>query len=166
MTSGSSPRRLYWDVCVFLDYLEKTPERIDVIDQVLAELAATDESRIYTSQLSVVEAAYTQTEGRTKQLDSEALAKLDDLWWRSPQIEVIEVNRSVTLRARELMRLRLSDGWSLKAGDAIHLATAQWINQLHRLDEIHTYDDKWVKFGRDLGLIIRAPCPLQSSFGI
>jgi predicted nucleic acid-binding protein len=174
MSSGPTPRRLYWDACVFLSYFEATPNRINAIDQVLAEVEATRGSCIYTSQISIVEVANTHTEKDRKRLDDKVRAAMDDLWFRNPLIQVVEVSRMVAVRARDLMRQRLLLEQKLTPPDAIHLATAQWLDQSLRngssamsgIDEVHTYDGLWGKYEKHLGLTIREPSPFQSSFGL
>lgn len=42
----------------------------------------------------------------------------------------------MALFARQLMRNAMSKGWKLKTNDAIHVASAMWVN----VTELHTYD--------------------------
>jgi hypothetical protein len=60
--------------------------------------------------------------------------KIDALWNDDSVINLIELHDGIALHARELMRRALTQNWSLKPADAIHLASAQWL----RVTEIHT----------------------------
>jgi hypothetical protein len=56
--------------------------------------------------------------------------------------------------ARDLMReaIAASRGvWSLKPLDAVHLATAQWLDASHPISGFHTYDTSLKKYANLLG---------------
>ena len=62
------------------------------------------------------------------------------------------------------MRDAIPHGWGLKPMDAIHLATAEWVNRrLFTVEEFHTYD-KLDKYGFMIGIRIKEPYILQPSF--
>lgn len=148
-------RYIYWDTCVFLDYLRATPERIHDIQAVLGEVQK-GSGFIATSIVSRVEVAYWAEDG-VFQLDDASEEALDSMWGDKSVFRLVELHEPLTKRARALMRRARSEGWSLKPMDAIHLATAQSVNAV----EIHTYDDKWYKFAEWLHCEIKPPSPLQ-----
>lgn len=131
----------YWDACVFSSYVGAIPERMPVIDAILEQIAKKDSQRqIITSNISIVEVAFASGHGHGRRMPPEIESRIDELW-RSPLIEIAEVNSFLMFRARGLMRDAVDHGWSLKPNDAIHLATAQWVNDnIAPVPEFHTYD--------------------------
>lgn len=129
------PDRVYWDACVFLDYLNETPERIDVIDELLA-MSKAGNIQIYTATVSIVEVAFASVE-RGQPLDAAAEGRIDSFWADRDAIQLIDVHTLIEREARALIRVGLPTGWTgLGAMDAIHLAAAKSLN----LPEFHTYD--------------------------
>jgi predicted nucleic acid-binding protein len=72
-------------------------------------------------------------------------------------IAFIELHDAIAILARNLMRQALTQGWSLKPPDAIHLASAQWLG----VEELHTYDDKLPRYGTMIGCKICEPYTTQ-----
>jgi len=117
------PRRLYWDACVFLSYINRHPGRIGTLDKLMAD-GAKGELEILTSTISNVEVAYGIQEQTQKALDPAVEANIDKLWNATSFIKLVEFHALIAQRARTLMRDGIPYGWKLKPGDAIHLATA------------------------------------------
>jgi hypothetical protein len=69
---------VYWDACVFIDYLQKAPSRIAVLDSIVAE-ARNGQLLLVTSTLSMVEVAFAEGERRQGALDAEKLRTIDDM---------------------------------------------------------------------------------------
>jgi predicted nucleic acid-binding protein len=69
----------------------------------------------------------------------------------------IELHNGIAIQARTLMRQALLQGWSLKPPDAIHLASAQWLE----VEEPHTYDDKLPRYAAMNSRKICAPYTTQ-----
>lgn len=163
-TNPSSRLRYYWDACVFIDYLEKTPGRIDDIEAVLEEVLRNPSSVIYTSALSIVEVSFLSAERNI--LDSAILAAIDRMWNAQP-FQIVEFNPIVARLARDLIRSGFSNGYRLKPYDATHLATAQWLtNNRIPITEFHTYDtyrEKSLAVERYTRLKICQPKPFQPS---
>ena len=55
------------------------------------------------------------------------------------------------------MRQAMTQGWSLKPADAIHLASAQSLG----IEEFYTYDDKLPRYGTMIGCKICEPYIIQ-----
>jgi predicted nucleic acid-binding protein len=147
-------RLLYWDSCVFLSYINADPGRIDTLDAILDEIYKSNgEMKIVTSILTKIEVAGAAIEYSTRILSSAVEQKIDALWNDESVIGLIELHDGIAMRARELMRQALTQGWSLKPPDAIHLASAQWLG----VEELHTYDDKLPRYGTMIGCKICEP---------
>ena len=60
------------------------------------------------------------------------------------------------------MRDAIPAGWVLKPKDAVHFATALWLDKnVEHIDEIHTYDKKLEKYEVMVGIHICEPYVLQ-----
>lgn len=151
---------IYWDSTVWLSYVNGEPDRLPVIDSILAE-SASDKGkyRLFTSVLTQVEVAFAKSEQDGQALDPDVEDQIDQLWNDTESLSLIEFHEGIGKAARTLMRLCLTIGRSLKAMDALHLATAKFINA----DEIHTYDAKWLGLTDLLGIPIKLPTTDQPS---
>lgn len=147
-------RILYWDSDVFLSYIGAHPERIDTIASLLQEIKNDDDAIIVTSVIAKVEVAYAAQEKTQQTLDPEAEAAIDALWEDSSIVELIDLSDHIALKARSLIRQAMQQGWALRANDAIHLASAQWLTGVR---EFHTYDTRLKKFDILIGCEIREP---------
>lgn len=151
------PRRIYWDACVPLSFLNAVPGRIHVIEELLRQARAR-EVELVTSALSIVEVAFARSEKDQGALDAETEAKIDSLWRPGSPIKTVEFYDLIANRARSLMRQGIAQGWgSLKPADAIHLATAQQIGA----EEFHTYDGRLLKWDGSAGFPIQEPHTAQ-----
>ena len=67
---------------------------------------------------------------------------------------MVEYHPGVAQRSRNLIREGLTRGWSLKAGDAIHLATAASVDAA----KLHTYNlSDFGRWAPVLGMTIENP---------
>lgn len=149
----AEPRRIYWDACVFLSYINGVPARIGVIDELLKQARAGD-FELLTSSLSHAEVAFASIEKEQGQLDPEIEDKIDALWRPGSPIKTVEFHDLIGREARALMRRGISQGWgALRAADALHLATAQRME----VAEFHTYDKGLLKWDHRAGFPIREP---------
>ena len=148
----SEPKVYYWDACVLLSAVEGTPDRLPVIEAVLAECAE-KKVEIYTSHLSMTEVAFAKAEKDGCVLDEDTEAKIDTLWHPESVIRTVEIHELITRNAKDLMRQMVPRGYSLKPGDAIHLVTAKYAKAV----EFHTYDHKLFKYEDYLGFKIGHP---------
>lgn len=151
---SSKPELLYWDSCVFLSYIDAEVDRVDVIETLFAEVQKSKGAKkIVTSTVSIAEVAYGAQEKKRAALDHSIRERIDALWNDKSVLTFIEFHDGIARIARELMREAISKGHALKPLDAIHLASAQWL----QVQEVHTYDDKLEKFAVAIGRKICAP---------
>ena len=135
-----TPTILYWDSSAFLSYVNEIPDRIPTLEALL-ESSANGIIELYTSTISHVEVAFGASEQQQRRLDPEIEQQIDSLWSDPKVVVSVEYHGRIGQIARDLMRLAVTRGWSLKPLDAIHLATAQWLSGLGiEIDEFHTYD--------------------------
>lgn len=159
--ASSKKRYFYWDSCVFLAYLNKEPGRFNEIESLWQEIAKEKDSRVITSTVSIVEVVAAAYELNNSQLDPQAEINIDAIW-SDPTVLLTESPLVVMRIARDLMRNAIPERWRLHPKDAVHLATAVWINRhVHPIAEFHTYDDKLTKYASITGLSIREPAVIQ-----
>ena len=152
------PTRFYWDSCVFLSYINGDPGRIDTLDAILGNIHKSNgQSQIVTSILTKIEVAGSMTEYTTRVLSPSIEQQIDALWNGTSVIVMIELHDGIAILARNLMRQALTQGWSLKPPDAIHLASAQWLG----VEELHIYDDKLPRYATMIGCKICEPYVTQ-----
>jgi predicted nucleic acid-binding protein len=144
---------VYWDACVFLDYFNARPDRVKTLDDMLTEIANDTHRKIVTSVLSITETAFVQSEKSGAAPDPAIERKLDNFWNNDQIIELIDIHSILAFQARRYIRQAISEEYSLKAADAIHLASATWVG----VDEFHTYDSRLEKYTAITGLTICQP---------
>lgn len=159
----SEVNRIYWDACVFLSYINEYAERLSVIDALLARSESNDDpTEIVTSTVSIVEVAFALSEKASSSLNEEVETKIDQLWSDRSAVKLVEFHEGIAIEARGLMRTALTQDWSLKPADAIHLATAKHL----AVTEFHTYSRDLVKYKAMTGYSICEPyTPQGSLFG-
>ncbi len=87
--------------------------------------------------VSLTEVAFTAAERSDSALSEDDEAAIDALLSDRNAVLLVEYSESIARQARSLMREAVSRGWSLKPMDAIHLASARFMEA----QEFHTYDD-------------------------
>lgn len=122
--------RIYWCTNVWIDLAQQTPGRID---RCVAEIdrARKNEIEIWTSTYTLAE-AYSLGGGAN---GGNHVSAQVDAYFQQPFIRLVQVDRAIALRARDLLRAHSK---LKKSPDAIHLATALASN----CDELHTFDGK------------------------
>ena len=151
------PKTIYWDSNCFLSYMNEIAGRFEILTDLLQKSLAGD-VRIYTSNLSQVEVAFSSLERERQTLYPEVESQINELWSDRRPINSVEFNVSIGLAARGLIRGSVARGWSLKPLDAIHLATAQWLPNLGaQVDEFHTYDGGLARYSPIVGFPISEP---------
>lgn len=136
-----TPRlRSYWDACVFLSYINGDTDRSADLERLL-EASHDGRIEIVTSMVSMVEVARGAQE-QAGQVDATVTARIDALWTPPSPIKLVEFHIVIASAARDLIRIGIGHGWSLKPMDAIHLATAANV----RAGELLTYDAPLEKY--------------------
>ena len=147
-------RRIYWDSCVWLRYINESPEDKEVLNILLRDSnMRSGDIHLITSILALTEVAYGAVEQNNQALDADVEQKIDSLWKDRRAVTLVEYYPALALDARGLIRMSVEKGWSLRPYDAIHLATAQRLE----VTEFHIYDDKLLRFTGDLGFPITEP---------
>lgn len=155
--ASSKRRYFYWDSNVFLAFVNKESSRFGIIESLWEEITQENGSKIVTSTVTIVEVAAAVQERTQKQLDAQTEQKIDSMW-QDPTVLLVDSPEVVMRIARKLIRDALPKGWKLHPNDAIHLATAMWVDQsVHRITEFITYDEKLMKFDTMTGLAICKP---------
>ena len=149
----AEPRRsIYWDANLFLTYIEGTPGRLPALDVLLASAATGQGLTIATSAVTLAEVAFVEAEKRSRVLDLDIEAAIEELW-NSPGITIVEFDPVIGRAARDLVRGSIITRPGLKPLDAIHLATALST----QVTEFHTYDATLHKHSGRLGFPISTP---------
>jgi len=151
-------RILYWDSDVFLSYVGAHPDRINTITSLLQEIQNDGDAIVVTSVIAQVEVAYAAHEKTQRALDPQTEEAIDALWEDSSIVELIDLSYHIALMARSLIRQAMVNGWALRANDAIHLASAQWLPGVR---EFHTYDTRLKRFGSLIHCDVCEPHVLQ-----
>ena len=139
-------KRVYWDSCCFIDYLEGN-ERGRQVRGVL-ERAQNGELVIVTSVLTLVEVLGEKNASeRDKQKIKEAMR---------PQcgIQLVDLTRYLAESAREFV---WQYGYHKHSKDAVHLATALYVTKYQAIDEIHSFDNDLLKLDGHVGIRIVRP---------
>ena len=98
---GSGRRRIYWDACVWLSYINGYPDRQPILDTLLADSASrVGDIHIVTSTVSQTEVAFALVELKDQAPDQVVEAAIDSLWKDTTAITLIEYHPVITLDAR------------------------------------------------------------------
>lgn len=145
--------RVYWDSCVFLAFLNAEEGRKQHVGDVLEDAAA-GRLEILTSTATIVEVAWAKHEKDGGRLDVQVEDDIASFWDEGSPVALVEFHDALAVAARELIRYAVSEKWSLKPFDAIHLATAAHYNA----SAFHTYDvDRLTKYASKIGCAILNP---------
>ncbi len=124
-----------------------------ILEALLERSGRAGDFLIVTSELSRTEVAFAESERTKRTLDAHIEAKIDAMWADKRAIRTVEIHQLLTIEARQLMRQGLLRGWSLKPNDALHLATARWL----QVAEFQTHDEKLFRFAPVVDYPIHAP---------
>lgn len=144
---------IYCDSCIFLAYFKAEPQRINTIEQLFEEVQTSPDRKLLTSVLTITEVSHVAEEKKQNLLISDWEDDLDEFWADSSLLDFVEFHEPMARKARQLIRQALSNGYTLKPVDAIHLASAKYAG----VTEYFTYDTRLVKFSASIGLDIREP---------
>jgi len=130
---------MYWDSDVFLSYINAYPDRARIIEAILDKVSNDQSIKIVTSTISRVEVAWSAIEYLNRTLSQEEEDGIDALLGNQSVVELVDFNDTIALIAREHMRNAMEKrGKKLRTNDAIHLASAIWVNAV----ELNTYNLK------------------------
>jgi predicted nucleic acid-binding protein len=142
---ANAPKRVYWDACAWIAYIQKekirkdgrTIEDREQMCREVLEAAKKGSFEIATSALTYVEVCKEPT---VRDKGSDKIAQ----FFENDYILPVNLDRLVGERARELMLKGFS---KLKPPDAVHLASAS----LAKCEEMHTFDDKLLALDGQIG---------------
>jgi predicted nucleic acid-binding protein len=147
---------IYWDACVPLSYINGITDRLPDIEGLLRKSGA--DFQLITSVYSIIEVAFAAIEQEAKTADPEIEEQISKLWALGSPIQTVEFYGLIAEKARKLMRDALSEGWSLKPGDALHLATADHL----KVGAFHTYDEGLDKYEKITGTHFKICRPIAT----
>ena len=124
-----------------------------MLDQLFEEIQKDSQRKIVTSVISITEVTHVSEERLLKRVDDKVRETLDNFWADSTLLEFVDFNELIARQARDLIRRVIPLGYVLKSHDAIHLATAKYVDA----KECFTYDDKLHKYNSYVGLNILSP---------
>lgn len=153
--------KVYWDSCVFTSLIEGTADRIEVITH-LANEAEQGRLEICTSLFTIAEVAFIKLAKNETQIDPAAQEKIDELWKPGSIVKLYEPHHAIMVASASLVRDAKLSGFSIKAKDAIHIATAMSIG----ITSLHTYDgfsNKWTHLKTLTGITISRPETIDPS---
>jgi predicted nucleic acid-binding protein len=132
----TKPFLAYWDSCVFISAIERTPGRIQIIDS-LREHASLGKVLIVTSSIIMTEVIKFVPQGKTLEFEMQQISDYLENPWITRRV----ADNVITTKAGYIRRQ-----FNLKLADAIHLATA-WH---YEVDQLHTYDTDLLKCNNKL----------------
>ena len=84
-------RRIYWDSCVWLRYINETPADKEILDILLNDSAMRlGNSHLITSLIAQTEVAFGAVEQNNQTLDADVEQKIDSLWKDRRAVTVVE----------------------------------------------------------------------------
>lgn len=142
--------KYYWDSCIFIAWIkdEKRPAgEMQGLAEIVREIDA-GKVILMTSTISLGEVlAGDLTEEQRERYESSL---------KKPTIVSITPDARISAEAGRIREFYRKKGWSVGLEDAIHLASAL----LWKADELHTFDEKLLRFnGNIMGRAIRVCKP-------
>ncbi|MGA2033073.1 MAG: type II toxin-antitoxin system VapC family toxin [Thermoguttaceae bacterium] len=133
-----SKARIYWDSCVYISCIEKTPDRYPILQTIIREAQA---GSLVLVASTLVIAEVVRLNGSTEP-EREQANRIQE-FFENDYIEIRAVDRLTAEYAAEISRTH-----GLKPPDAIHVATAIH----HKCDCLQTYDGQQGCRGKLLAL--------------
>jgi predicted nucleic acid-binding protein len=148
------PQLVYWDTSVFLDYFNEDDQHHAVIAAVLRDIRASDGRRlIATSTFTLTEVVHIKAEMQEPDFRDSAEELMDFFWNDRSVLRLVDLHAGIARRARSLQRHVVGQGGKLTASDAVHLATASWL----QVNEMHSYDRDHLRLDGTMAFRIREP---------
>ena len=151
----SDVQRIYWDSCIVIAYFSNDPDKVNILEAVLDDVSKSDgRKKIVTSLVAKVEVSFVTAERTSKHLSEDVEKKIDNFWAEDSVLELIEFHDGIASLSRRIIRDGIPNGWRLKPMDAIHLASAKWLE----VTEFHTYNlSDFQRYEKDMGFKICEP---------
>ena len=139
-------KRVYWDSNCFISFLngDEQGERLAGV----MEMKDKGELQIVTSVMTIVEVLKLSGETSDRKIIANAFSE-------DSGIQIIELTRFLAEQSRDFI---WEHSFDKHKADAIHLATALFVDRYEPLDEIHTFDKDLLKFSGDPSV----PIPILS----
>ena len=150
---AAEPRYVYWDANCFLHYINESAEHIDTLQGILTEVENSGDYKIITSTLTITEVAHTEQERLNRVLDDAELSRIDRIFLDDSVVLLVEFSQIIARRARDVMRIGLTNHLRKDPRDCIHLASAQFLGAV----EVHTYDKSLWDYSEHLGIKVCEP---------
>lgn len=138
---------VYWDSCLFIDYLNATPAGVEIVLP-LVEEARTGKITIVTSTFSLAEVAYASRE-LTEGLDPAIEDAIDSMFRDKSLLTLVEYDQEIGADARRLIRRTLIGAKTIKPADALHLASAAAVGA----DALYTFDGDFLESADVLAVV-------------
>jgi len=110
----NEPLRVYWDSCVYIDCIQRHPDRGAVLDSIIKQ-AKHGEIVLVASALVLAEVSKLKDPNATAEEEAERILR----FFENDFIKVRNVTRRIAEHAADMTRRH-----SIKPSDAIHVATA------------------------------------------
>ncbi|MGH8003742.1 MAG: type II toxin-antitoxin system VapC family toxin [Limisphaerales bacterium] len=147
--------KYYWDSCIFIAWIKdekRSPGEMEGLAQIVNEVDD-EKAVLMTSTISLVEVLAGDLTEEQKERYESSLKK--------PTIVSITPDARISAEAGRIRDFYRKKGWSVSLEDAIHLVSAL----LWKADELHTFDEKLLRFNGDvMGRALRV-CKPQSLQG-
>ena len=124
-------KRVYWDSCCFIDFLQGS-ERGEVLKGVV--------DKKDSGALEIVTLTEVIKLGKGTAEERDAIIQVFN---QDKGLLVVDLTKHLAEQAREVI---WKYSFERHKEDAIHLATAVYVNQFHGIDEFHTFDHDLLKF--------------------
>ncbi|PKB72507.1 MAG: hypothetical protein BZY75_06620 [SAR202 cluster bacterium Io17-Chloro-G7] len=99
-------RRIYWDSCVWLRYINESLEDKEVLDTLLRDSSMRyGDIHLITSVIAQTEVAFAAAEQNNQTLDADVEQKIDSLWKDRRAITLVKYFPALALEARGLIRM-------------------------------------------------------------
>ena len=144
--------KVYWDSCVFIDRIQRTPGRISILEEI-TNAAESNEIEIITSNFTIAEVCKLDAILVPLVADQSLLI---ERYFDNEFIKLRQVTKAIASHAAELVRNTLG----LKPPDAVHIATAIQA----KVAVFQTYDGTAGKKGKLIALSKRfgtPPLPIE-----
>jgi predicted nucleic acid-binding protein len=168
MRLADPPKRVYWDACAWIGFINEEPEKILPLRHIW-EAAQRAEYEIWTSVYSYLEVLKIKAPSGDPISVAESNRRVDDMFQQA-HVKRVALDTEIARFARQVKQTHHDAGLKSRP-DAIHVATAAYYN----LDEFHTWDNAHIlpfdhkierRDGKTLHILIPGPEVLGPLFAL